>query len=125
MFGQFVREHRLKKRLSLRQFSEQLDIDPSQWSKIERGLLAPPKSDKVLARIAAVLGVNPGTQDWAELRDLAALGAGKVPNDLLNDSELVKVLPLVFRTVRNTKPTERELQNLAEIIRRNIGRDQV
>jgi transcriptional regulator with XRE-family HTH domain len=112
----------LEKRLSLRQFSEQLQCDPSQWSKIERGILAPPKSLVMLSRIAEILGIKEGTEDWTELNDFAALGAGRLPEDLLNDEELLKCLPLVFRTVRNTRPTEQELLNLADLLRRNIRR---
>ncbi|HEY9774057.1 MAG TPA: helix-turn-helix domain-containing protein [Planktothrix sp.] len=122
MFGPFIKERRLKRRLSLRSFSERLDFDPSQWSKIERGILAPPKAEKTLARIATVLEIPPDSDEWAELKDLAALSAGRIPDDLLTDAELVKCLPLVFRTVRNTKPTEKELRNLAEIVRRNVRR---
>jgi len=120
MFGNFIKERRLKKRLSLRQFCEKIEADPSQWSKIERGILPPPKSDLVLDEIAKVLALRQNSEDWLELRDLAAIGGGRLPSDLLSDEDLVQYLPLVFRTVRNSKPTEEELHNLAEIIRNNI-----
>lgn len=122
MFGEFIKERRIKLKLSLRQFSEELDFDPSQWSKIERGILAPPKSESVLSKIGSVLKIHKGSDEWKELMDLAALSAGRIPQDILSDEELVKVLPFVFRTVRNTKPTEKELRSLAEIVRANIKR---
>jgi transcriptional regulator with XRE-family HTH domain len=120
VFGEFIKERRIKLRLSLRRFSDALNFDASQWSKIERGILAPPKSEGVLLRIADVLKIEKGSEEWNELKDLAALSAGRIPQDLLSDKELVQFLPLVFRTIRNSKPTEQELRNLAEIVRRNV-----
>ncbi|HEY9791708.1 MAG TPA: helix-turn-helix transcriptional regulator [Candidatus Obscuribacterales bacterium] len=122
MFGDFVREHRQKRRLTLRQFCAELEFDPSQWSKIERGVLAPPKNEHMLKRIAQLLGVRPGSQPYMEMMDLAALGGGRVPADLLSDAELAQCLPMVFRTVRNSKPTAKELHALAELIRENVRR---
>ena len=52
-FGVYVRRVRLEAKLLLRDFCRQVDIDPSNWSKVERGLLRPPK-DK-LERIVQVL----------------------------------------------------------------------
>lgn len=125
MFGEFIRKHRLSKDLSLRQFCSELDVDASHWSKIERGLLAPPKSETMMSRIAEVLSIVPESQEWYEMHDFAALESGRLPSDILGDEELVKCLPLVFRTVRNAKPTDKELTNLAEIIRQNIGKRQI
>jgi transcriptional regulator with XRE-family HTH domain len=117
MFGEFVRELRLEKRLGLREFCQKLQFDPSYWSKIEREVTPPPKSKQQLERIAKLLEIRRGSKDWVELMDRAALGAGKVPSDLLSDSELLERLPLVFRTVRGDKPTVRDLSNLVEKIR--------
>jgi transcriptional regulator with XRE-family HTH domain len=121
MFGEFIKEHRKIRRLTLRQFCTVLEFDPSQWSKIERGILAPPKNENVLKLIASVLYLKPRTPEYTELMDLAALGTGRIPSDILSDAELSQYLPLVFRTVRNSKPTEAELLALTEIIRENIS----
>lgn len=121
MFGEFVKKYRMSKRLTLRQFCSALEFDPSHWSKIERGILAPPKNDKVLRHIAQVLGMAEGSAEYVELFDLAALGTGRIPSDILSDADLAKYLPLVFRTVRNSKPTETDLRALAELIRDNVS----
>lgn len=117
MFGKYVRERRLKKQLGLRAFCLELQFDPSYWSKIEREITPPPKSEELLTRIAAVLDIRIGSNEWTELMDRAALGAGKVPQDLLTEPELAERLPLVFRTVRGGKPTQRDLLNLADKIK--------
>ncbi len=117
MFGTYVRELRAKSRLGLREFCLKLDFDPSYWSKIERGVAQPPVDEETLSRIASVLEVNPNSKDWQKLNDLAHLSRGKIPSDLLTNSELLPLLPLVFRTIRGDKPTEEELETLAELIR--------
>jgi len=47
MFGKYVREIRAQHRLGLREFCLLLQFDPSNWSKVERGLLGAPKSEIV------------------------------------------------------------------------------
>ncbi len=41
-----------------------------------------------------------------------------IPNAIMNDKELVAKLPLVFRTIQGKKLTDRQLRNLAEVIRK-------
>ncbi len=50
-FGEFISEKRLEKCISLRTFSNLIDISPEYLSKIENGLRAAPR-DEVLNRIA-------------------------------------------------------------------------
>jgi len=119
MFGEFVRSMRLKGGISLRQFCLALELDPSNWSKIERGLSTPPKGKTMLARIARALEIAPNSPEWVELHDLAALERGRLPDDILDDEKLVEKLPLFFRTLRGQKPTPAELRRLAELIRRS------
>ena len=45
MFGKFIKERRIEKGLTLREFCKLIEVDASNWSKIERGLLSPPKSE--------------------------------------------------------------------------------
>lgn len=116
-FGSFVRRLREERRVGLRQFCGALEVDPSRWSKIERGVLQPPSDEQTLKVIAKLLSVKQNTEEWAQLKDLAVLGRGEVPQDIMDDEELVGCLPLVFRTLRKEKPTREQLVNLAELIR--------
>jgi transcriptional regulator with XRE-family HTH domain len=117
MFGTFIRDLRLKKELGLREFCIKAEVDPSYWSKVEREVIAPPQSKEKLREIAKILSISKGSKDWNELKERAALGAGKLPEDLLSDKELVECLPLVFRTLRFNKPTKSDLKSLADKIR--------
>jgi len=40
-----------------------------------------------------------------------------IPQDLMDDEELVKQLPAFFRTLRAQKPTEEELRKIVHKIR--------
>ena len=57
MFGELIKKIRTEKRLGLREFCLAADFDPSNWSKVERGVSSPPQDQKILNRIVAILGL--------------------------------------------------------------------
>lgn len=118
MFGEFIKERRIRKGISLREFCRLIDFDASNWSKIERGILTPPQDDRKLEKIAQVLGIENGSDDWKELMDRAYIDAGNIPTDILSDKKVADSLPIFFRTIRSDKPTPDELDNLIRIIKR-------
>ncbi|MCI0481695.1 MAG: helix-turn-helix domain-containing protein [Candidatus Dadabacteria bacterium] len=109
-FGDFVKYLRMEKLLTLREFCRKAEIDPSNWSKIERGILSPPKSKKVLKEIANVLQVKEGSDQWHTLFELASISF--IPAELLEDEAVAEKLPIFFRTLRGEKPTREELEDL-------------
>jgi transcriptional regulator with XRE-family HTH domain len=113
-FANFIREKRIAAGLTLREFCRITGIDASNWSKIERGLHTPPQSKKVLDEIAGALKINPESEDYKELLDLAALSS--IPDGLI-ESGILEQLPVFFRTVRGEKPSENELKELVKKIR--------
>ncbi len=117
MFGDYIKTLRLERDIGLREFCRRLSTDASNWSKIERGVLAPPQDDEKLQQIAEILNIEIGSDLYAELRDKAAIDAGIIPKDILSDHETLNALPLFFRTVRNEKPTTEELEKLIDKIR--------
>lgn len=119
LFGSYFKELRAKKRLGLRDFCREVEYDPSNWSKIERGLAKPPNNPETLGKWARAVGLKPDTPEWQEFLDRAALANGDVPPDLLANEDLVSRLPAFFRTVRGEKPTLEELRAVAEIIRKD------
>jgi transcriptional regulator with XRE-family HTH domain len=117
MFGEFIKEERLEKGIGLREFCRRLEIDASNWSKVERGVLPPPQDEKKLKEIANVLGIYHDSEKWQELMDKANIDSGIIPRDLLSDAEVLNALPMFFRTVRSEKPTPEELDRLINKIR--------
>jgi len=117
MFGDFVKELRIKEDLTLREFCRQLGEDASNWSKIERGKMSPPRDEKKLKKIAKVLGIKEHSDESNKLFDLASVESGKIPDYIMNDKEVMKALPVFFRTVGSTKPTSDELKELIQNIK--------
>jgi transcriptional regulator with XRE-family HTH domain len=118
MFGKFIKERRIKKGLTLREFCKLIEVDASNWSKIERGLLSPPKSEYKLKKIAEILEIPIGSDSWFEMKDRAELDIGNIPTDIRTDKELIGHLPMFFRTIRSEKPSVEDLDNLIEMIRK-------
>ena len=118
MFGKFIKERRIHKGLTLREFCKLIEVDASNWSKIERGLLAPPKSDYKLKKIAEILQIPVGSDLWFEMKDRAELEIGTIPKDIRSDKELIGQLPMFFRTIRSEKPSGEELNKLIDMIRK-------
>lgn len=118
MFGEFIKERRINKGISLREFCKRIDIDASNWSKVERGLLAPPQDEERLKKIAQVLDIKVNSALWKELKDKANIDAGIIPEDILSDKKVLNSLPVFFRTVRSEKPTPEELDKLIAIIKK-------
>ncbi len=119
-FGDFVRARRAELDLPLRVFCEKNGIDPSNWSKLERGRMQPPQGE-TLTRYAKALKLKPGSAEWYEFRDLAAVEAGRIPPDLTN-KEIMAKLPVLFRTLRDSakdggRDKEKLLEELKKIIK--------
>jgi len=117
-FGTFIKDLRLKMGLGLREFCLKYGHDPSNWSKIERDKLSPPKDRETLEKWAEQLGLKEESKEWYLFFDLASISKGNIPSDILSDKELANMLPLFFRTVRGQKPSKDELLKLAEKMRR-------
>ncbi len=118
MYGDYIKDIRMKKEMSLREFCKQVEIDASNWSKIERGLLAPPQDEEKLKKIARVLGIKIGSETCKEMKDLANIDAGIIPDDIRSDADILKALPMFFRTIRSDKPTAEELDKLIDMIKK-------
>lgn len=116
-FGQTLKELRINKGLTLRKMCEKVDYDPSNWSKIERGLLSPPSDEKMLTKWARALGISLQKKKLQEFIDNAKIAQGIIPQDILSQKNATQYLPAFFRTLRNKKPTKKEIDNLIELIR--------
>jgi len=117
-FGGFFESLRQRNHLTLREFCRKADADPGNISRMERGAMLPPKSPEILHRYATALGLREKSEEWQTFFDLAAVAQGMVPVDLLSEQEIVKALPLFFRTLRGQKPTPEEMKRIAEKIKK-------
>ncbi len=114
-FGQNLKALRLKKQLSLRDVCKETGYDPSNWSKIERGIIPPPADEKTLVKWSKVLGLVVKKQ--RDFIDEAKIAQGIIPADLLVGKAALECLPAFFRTLRNEKPTKEEIDNLIKLLK--------
>lgn len=117
LFGKKFKQLRQKTGKTLRQFCLEYGLDPGNYSKLERGKNLPPKSRKKLEELSQFLNLKEGSDEWYDFFDDAAACRGTIPNYIMDDEELAKKLPLVFRTIRGEKVDSEKLEKLAEIIR--------
>ena len=110
LFGDYFKKKRLEMQKTLRQFCLENGLDPGNISKLERGILPPPASSAKLAHYAKCLNIKEGTDDWLEFFDIARAEAGRIPDDLLADKNIVAKLPLIFRTIKGQKLTGEQLE---------------
>lgn len=116
-FGEFVKQKRLEAKLSLRSFCTAINFDPSNWSKVERGILPAPDSLELLEKINEVLGIKEKSSEWYELVDLAAISKNKIPEYVLKDEDVMNALPIFFRRANGDRPTEAELDKIIELLK--------
>lgn len=116
-FGEFFKAKRQALGLTLREFCLKHKLDPGNLSRLERGLRPPPQDRKLLEEYADSLEMRSGSADWYTLFDLAAAAKGRLPDDLLEDQEVVAKLPLVFRTLRSKRLTDKQLDELVRKVR--------
>lgn len=117
VFGEFFKEKRQALGLTLRDFCLKHKHDPGNMSRLERGILPPPQDREVLEKYAKDLGLKSGSDDWYTFFDLAAAAKGRLPAELMEDKEVVAKLPLVFRTLREKRITDKALDKLVRKVR--------
>lgn len=117
-FGEMLKRLRIERGETLRAFCQQHGLDPGNTSKLERGRLAPPDSPETLRSYAEWLGLEDGSDEWQAFLDCASAERGRVPEDILDDEELMDKLPVLFRMIRGIKANGQSLDELIEKIRR-------
>jgi len=114
-FGQLIKELRFAKELTLRQCCAELGVDPSNWSKMERGVTPPPKDTALLERWARFFGL--AGERKQEFLDRACLARQEIPPDMANDEKVIAALPAFFRAVRSEELEGDRLKQFIEGLR--------
>lgn len=117
-FGEFFKERRIALKKTLRQFCAENKLDPGNISRLERGLMPPPQGSDKLEEYAHYLQMKKGSDDWYRFFDLARIEVGRIPDELLKDKAVVTSLPILFRTLRGQKISEKKLEKLVELIKK-------
>ena len=108
-FGSYIKQKRLElggKNNTLRRVAEDVSLEPSYLSKIERGL-APPPGEEAITRIAQRLSLNP---------DVTLAMAGKISSEL--HAAIVRRPELFARLIRTiTEQPDDAIIRIVEEIR--------
>ena len=101
---------------TVREFARESGLDLAYVSRLENGVILPPKDGEKLARLADALGIVEGSEEWREFMDLAAIAKNELPEDLRDDERVAKVLPAFYRALRDKAMDEGEFRRLVDLI---------
>jgi transcriptional regulator with XRE-family HTH domain len=115
IFAQHMRDLRLSSGMSLRQFAKVADIDASTISRMECGKAAPPKSAKILDKLAKALSLEKGTDEYDFFIDLACVeSAARIFEDINDKKRYLPVFSSLFCRPTCTAHVERLIEKLKE-----------
>lgn len=116
-FGQFVKAVRLANGITARDASQAAEMLPSNFSKLEHGVLTPPKNSTKQILLARAIGIAQGDAKEAEFFDLAGKATDSTPIDIADIISKDDALPLLLRTIGNKRLGSVEIERLIEIVR--------
>ena len=112
-FGEFIKDKRTNKGISLREMASKLNIAPSYLSDIEKGRRYAPDKEKII-EIADILGIHSEERDL--LFDLAGKSKDTVSPDLpeyIMENEKVRVL---LRKAKDKQITDDKLERIIKML---------
>lgn len=117
-FGEYLRELRIKTGYGLRTFAKKIDMQPSNLSALENGRAHPPRDKDIQLKVAEALGLKKGSSEWGRFFDLAVDDIDRIPADIAADEHLRNYLPVMMRTVANSRLSVKEIKELVDRIRK-------
>lgn len=113
VFGEFLQEMLIKQNMSLRELARKTGLDPSNLSKIERGVCFPPQKKETLEKMVKALGLNKVLKQ--HFSDLSRQVNSMLPEDLEDIKQNVAI-PLLLRTIEKRRLTYEETIQLAKAV---------
>lgn len=114
-FNEMLKHFRIEKGLTLRACSAALGVDPSNWSKLERGVTPSPKDQSTLEIWAEFLQIY--GNDRQNFLDAAAISRKEIPLDLATDERVIAALPVFFRAIRGEELKGERMTQFIEDLR--------
>ena len=119
-FGDFFSAKRKSLGKTLREFCRENGFDAGNMSRLERGLQTPPQSKEKRRQYASAVGIKEGSEEWLEFCDLATISAGKIPDSIVSDKELMAEVPILFRSIKKEGIEKERIQNLLEALKKEL-----
>ena len=114
-FGEYLKQKRLDKEITLRGFAKLVDISPVYLCDLEKGRKAAP-SMEVMQKMVSKLALN--KEESERFYDLAALeqtAKNPIPKDLKDNRVIVSAL----RTAKDLDATDEEWQDFIDKLRKS------
>lgn len=115
-FGEWFKRRRMKIG-TVREFAKLAGLDAAYVSRLENGIILPPRDSTKLRRLGLALGLEEGNEEWQEFLDLVAVAKNELPEDLQDNERAKAILPAFYRTLRNEKLSEDEVRELLKMIK--------
>ena len=109
--------------MTLRKFCQENDFDPGNISKIERDILPAPRAKDKLKSYAKALGIKGGSDEYLDFFDLAEASHRNFSIRNITDQDVLKKVPVLFRTLDNKGLTEEKLDQIMKIIKDELSSD--
>lgn len=116
-FAEYLKQLRNELGLTLREFGTSKGYDAAYISRLENGILKAPSEPEKLKALAKAYELEPETTQWVEFHDLAAVNRSEIPEDLKDNPQVINFLPAFYRTIRNDKLNNEEVDKLLELIK--------
>lgn len=118
-FGEYLKQKRLDKEITLRGFAKLVDISPVYLCDLEKGRKAAP-SMEVMQKMVSKLALN--KEESERFYDLAALeqtAKNPIPKDLNAFLKVNRVIVSALRTAKDLDATDEEWQDFIDKLRKS------
>jgi transcriptional regulator with XRE-family HTH domain len=115
-FSELLKSLRIRRKVTLRQCSADLGVDPSNWSKVERGVNPAPKDIEVLKTWADYFELK--GEEAVNFFDAAAFSRKEIPGDIAGNERIMGALPAFFRSLRESDMSNEKLQEFVNDLRK-------
>lgn len=118
-FGEYLKQKRLDKEITLRGFAKLVDISPVYLCDLEKGRKAAP-SMEVMQKMVSKLALN--KEESERFYDLAALeqtAKNPIPKDLNTFLKDNRVIVSALRTAKDLDATDEEWQDFIDKLRKS------
>ncbi|MCH7819429.1 MAG: helix-turn-helix transcriptional regulator [Candidatus Marinimicrobia bacterium] len=117
-FGAYLRKWRLKSKIGLREFAKLIDMKPSNLCNIEYSRIKSPTDLEKLKIMSTALGFAEESEEYRQFMDLAGKSREtELAPDLVDYALKQEGIPILLRTLKDTKMDAERLSKLADYIR--------
>jgi len=111
-FGDYLRDLRVHRDISMRSLAKELNMDVGNLSKIENGKMKPPMKEQFIEDISDILKLSKGEKE--KLIDISSHESGEYPRDIKEMLKEHSYIPVLLRTISNKKLSDEEIRKLTE-----------